>query len=102
MSLVKQGSLARSTARTDMNLHSSRSHAILTLEVEKRWTTVNKEGDDIESHKLMKKRISRLALVGLAGSEAMCRSFASQGGKADAAGHCYELGVIHSVKGHAL
>jgi kinesin family protein C2/C3 len=61
-SLVKRGTAMRSTFATDLNTHSSRSHALLTLNcvVENEWAGL--------------RYVGKLHLVDLAGSERLGRS----------------------------
>ena len=62
MNVLNTGSLNRSTASTLMNLTSSRSHAVFTVNLQK--TTRSPEGMDITT-------TSRFTFVDLAGSERM-------------------------------
>ena len=63
--LIARGSRKRCTKKTGMNEHSSRSHAILTLRLEKRW----REMAENESSPCYNSQISQLMLIDLAGSE---------------------------------
>lgn len=67
--LVKQGNRNRATASTDMNEHSSRSHAILIITVE----CNEPRGDDAEPHII----VGKLNLVDLAGSERQSKTGAT-------------------------
>eukprot|EP00971_Amphidinium_carterae_P143816 2849890-Amphidinium_carterae.1 len=60
--VVAKGAQARSTAATGVHAHSSRSHALLMLEIEHRW----KSRPDDEA---VKSQVARLTLVDLAGVE---------------------------------
>ena len=70
MNVLATGSKQRATASTDMNLHSSRSHAIFILYVEKRVREADSKGNSTG----FKCYISRVNLVDLAGSEDVNRS----------------------------
>jgi pimeloyl-ACP methyl ester carboxylesterase len=74
MALVRYGAQRRATGRTNMNEHSSRSHAVLTLHHQHRW----KPADDVTG-KLLKQTDAELHLVDLAGSE-----YAKRTGNTDA------------------
>jgi len=65
LNLLKQGIRKRSTAATDMNKRSSRSHALFTI------TLIIK---DTEPGSEVRYRVSKLNLVDLAGSENISRS----------------------------
>jgi len=65
LSILRAGSRARSVARTRLNQHSSRSHAIFVLHVEQRSTGA--DGATTE-------RLGKLTLVDLAGSEKVSKS----------------------------
>lgn len=65
ISLLKQGIQKRSTASTEMNKRSSRSHALFTLTL-----LIKSSGPESEA----RYRISKLNLVDLAGSENISRS----------------------------
>jgi len=104
LGVVERGAAARSTAATDMNAHSSRSHAVLVLAVERRWATpsLTATGGGAQSNGGgfsggggggVRSRVARFALVDLAGSECMGKSFASRGGRTDAAGVATNLGL---------
>ena len=67
MNLISVGSKSRHTRETDMNTHSSRSHAIVTLYLEKR------SREDKGSRKFTN-QISKFNLVDLAGSESIEKS----------------------------
>ncbi len=67
LTLIQQGTRHRSTGKTDMNKHSSRSHALVTLFVEKRIK-------ESASARVYQSQISRINLVDLAGSESLQRS----------------------------
>lgn len=64
---VVKGAKARTTAATNMNDTSSRSHALLTLTLEHRWVPAGatKEGGKT----MFQRRVSRLTMADLAGSE---------------------------------
>ncbi|GMF19655.1 unnamed protein product [Phytophthora lilii] len=64
--LLRSGALARSTASTSMNAHSSRSHAICTLTMEHHEIAVAEGGTET--------RFSKFHLVDLAGSERVRRT----------------------------
>ena len=66
LDVLRTGSANRATASTDMNQHSSRSHAVLALHIERRQHT------DIGSAGT--RFVSRVNLVDLAGSEDVSRS----------------------------
>ena len=79
-SLMK-GSLNRSTGATNMNVVSSRSHAIFSLILEQEASLVPADGSNAENHSipeggsvLTKTVISRLNFVDLAGSERIKRT----------------------------
>eukprot|EP01060_Flectonema_neradi_P016104 TRINITY_DN226_c0_g4_i1.p1 TRINITY_DN226_c0_g4~~TRINITY_DN226_c0_g4_i1.p1 ORF type:complete len:976 (+),score=153.21 TRINITY_DN226_c0_g4_i1:43-2970(+) len=61
--VIKDGSFRRATGRTEMNKHSSRSHAVLTMVVEHRWKLASEDSCNYNS------KVSYLNLVDLAGSE---------------------------------
>ncbi|KAK3236045.1 hypothetical protein CYMTET_53795 [Cymbomonas tetramitiformis] len=84
--LERSGSKARSTEQTGVHAHSSRSHALLTIAVERRW-----RGDD--SHVgSFHSQVAYLTLCDLAGSESMERA---HDGAADDAGIATNLGLFH-------
>jgi hypothetical protein len=62
MDLVAKGSLQRATGRTNMNEHSSRSHAIVTLHLQHRWR------ESVSDRNFRHVEVD-LHLVDLAGSE---------------------------------
>jgi len=62
--LVAQGAQARATRATGVHDHSSRSHAILTLAIERRWKRAT-DGATLS-------RVAQLQLVDLAGVSALC------------------------------
>ena len=62
--LVAQGAQARATRATGVHDHSSRSHAILTLAIERRWKRAA-DGATLS-------RVAQLQLVDLAGGLALC------------------------------
>lgn len=62
MELMKIGGKARSTAKTNMNESSSRSHAVFIITIEQMKQT----NDDEEGKQL---KVAKLNLVDLAGSE---------------------------------
>ena len=68
LEIVAQGSARRSTQATGVHAHSSRSHALTTLTLEKRWrmsTTAEGGGHHVRC------QVSALRLVDLAGSEGL-------------------------------
>ena len=73
--LVQRGSNLRATGRTNMNEHSSRSHAIFTLHLQHRWLDAN-------SGKI-KSTESDLHMVDLAGSEYAKRAIDMSGPSAN-------------------
>ena len=75
MSLIAMGDKNRSVAFTNMNAHSSRSHAIVTLTVIQRTRTAAKKNDLPTS--ALQQKIARLHLVDLAGSERVALSGAT-------------------------
>ena len=62
--LMHQGILQRTTASTNMNEKSSRSHSIFTIRIESSIVTTAEDGTETESF-----RVGTLNLVDLAGSE---------------------------------
>mmetsp|Transcript_3695 Transcript_3695/g.9396 ORF Transcript_3695/g.9396 Transcript_3695/m.9396 type:complete len:1002 (+) Transcript_3695:77-3082(+) len=84
LAVVAKGAQARSTAATGVHAHSSRSHALLMLEIEHRW----KSRPDDEA---VKSQVARLTLVDLAGAEDMERA---HGGYVDAAGVGTNMGLL--------
>ena len=84
MGLVKRGANARSTCATGAHAHSSRSHALLLLNVERRWR-------EIHGGKKVYTRTASFTLIDLAGAESMD---ASHGGKVDKAGTATNLGLL--------
>ncbi|POM67981.1 Kinesin-like protein [Phytophthora palmivora] len=64
--LLRSGALARATASTSMNVHSSRSHAICTLIMERHEVSAVEGGKET--------RFSKFHLVDLAGSERVRRT----------------------------
>ena len=66
--LIKRGAERRRTGRTNMNVHSSRSHAVLKLTLEHRWRDA---GDGARQYRC---KASHLNLVDLAGSERQHRT----------------------------
>jgi len=75
MSLIALGDQNRSVAHTDINAHSSRSHAIVTLTVRQRTRTAQKKNDLPTS--ALQQKTARLHLVDLAGSERVALSGAT-------------------------
>eukprot|EP00668_Euglena_longa_P010535 GGOE01012765.1.p1 GENE.GGOE01012765.1~~GGOE01012765.1.p1 ORF type:complete len:967 (+),score=274.32 GGOE01012765.1:370-2901(+) len=69
LKLVRQGNEQRATAATRMNDRSSRSHAIVTIEVSQQAVISQTGTEDLFSSKT-----SRVYLVDLAGSERMAKS----------------------------
>jgi len=67
LGLIKYATKNRITQHTNMNVASSRSHAILKIQFEKRSYTTNKEADD--KGKTYKTTKGLLTMVDLAGSE---------------------------------
>jgi len=87
---VAHGAQQRVTAETGVHEHSSRSHAVLTLTLEKRWlASASAEGS--ASPRKALRQTSALRLVDLAGTEGMDRAF---DGRADAAGVATNLGLL--------
>ena len=66
MSLIDIGEKNRTVAATNMNLHSSRSHAIVTLTVQQRVRNSSKHGLPTAG---LQEKVARLHMVDLAGSE---------------------------------
>jgi len=91
LKLVKVAAGRRTTKATGMHENSSRSHAILTLVLERRWVPDSSSPKDATSTKQYLSRTSRLVLVDLAGSENMDRS---HNGDFDAAGCATNLGLV--------
>jgi hypothetical protein len=101
LKLVKRGARRRTTKATGMHDSSSRSHAILTLVLERRWMPEKKKkapsssssspGSSNPDQQQFNSRVSRLVLVDLAGSETMDRS---HDGAFDAAGCATNLGLV--------
>ena len=77
LEFVRKGSAARATASTGVHEHSSRSHAILTLTLERRW----RDSDEPADSRVIQKQQAQLSLVDLAGSEDMMRSHGGLGDK---------------------
>lgn len=75
MSLIALGDKNRSVAYTNVNAHSSRSHAIVTLTVRQRTRTAQKKNDLPTS--ALQQKTARLHLVDLAGSERVALSGAT-------------------------
>lgn len=71
LSLISTGNLNRSVASTRANIHSSRSHAIVTLCVKQKFRDVPKDGLLTSA---VRHKISRIHLVDLAGSERVTNS----------------------------
>ena len=67
--LMAKGNAQRTTARTNMNDTSSRSHAVFTLHLTARW--------DDAATKTTGEKCSRVALVDLAGSERQSKTHAT-------------------------
>ena len=65
LNIIKRGARFRSTNSTTMNRNSSRSHAILQIFVEQRWT---------ETSKRRRHRKALMTVVDLAGSERVSKS----------------------------
>ena len=84
MVLIRLGSQRRQTASTGMNVHSSRSHAILSLSMERRWKKHS-------TSKISTSQTVRLLLIDLAGSE-NCNE--AHNGERDVAGSAVNLGLM--------
>lgn len=84
--LERSGALARSTEKTGVHAHSSRSHALLTIAVERRWRRDDSRVGSFHS------QVAYLTLCDLAGSESMERA---HDGAADEAGIATNLGLFH-------
>jgi hypothetical protein len=67
LELLVRGNAHRVTASTDMNAHSSRSHAVFRLTVESRATTIEPDLYDTSAREVL--RVADFNLVDLAGSE---------------------------------
>ena len=85
---VAEGSSRRRTAQTGVHAHSSRSHALLALTLEKRWRT----GEIAEGGHRVRCRTSTLRLVDLAGSEGL-NAWSGGNDKASADGIATNLGL---------
>lgn len=83
LELVGRGARARATRATGVHDHSSRSHALLTLAVDRRWTRPS-DGATLS-------RVAQVQLVDLAGAESMTRA---HGGAADRAGCAVNAGLL--------
>jgi hypothetical protein len=92
MALITSGSKRRHTRETDMNVHSSRSHAIVTLHLEKR----TKEG---KASRKYTSQICKFNFVDLAGSESCEKSgtLGSVDGMRETASINTGLLVLHRV-----
>ncbi|KAJ2638093.1 hypothetical protein GGF40_001905 [Coemansia sp. RSA 1286] len=66
---MSQGNKARTVAATNMNEASSRSHAVFTIVVTRRTSSVNESAEKGEEQQQVTERVSRISLVDLAGSE---------------------------------
>jgi len=86
LKLVARGAAARATAATGVHAHSSRSHALLTLAVERRW----RDPRDADGTKI-RSQTSRFTLVDLAGAEGMERAHQ---GQVDLAGVGTNMGLL--------
>jgi kinesin family protein 1 len=71
LSLISTGNLNRSVASTKANIHSSRSHAIVTLSVKQKFREAPKDGLLTSA---LRQKLSRIHLVDLAGSERVTNS----------------------------
>jgi len=94
ISMIEKGSMARTTAATNVHGNSSRSHAIIILIVEHRWRTksssgLGKSGGGGDGK--VRSRTSRLTMVDLAGAESMQ---VSHGGHVDVPGTKTNLGLL--------
>ena len=101
--LVERGAAARATAPTGVHAHSSRSHAVLELTIERRWAAAAAHPAEsgggeatpaaaaAAASDAQRARVSRLTLVDLAGSEGM---EGAHGGRADAAGVATNVGLL--------
>lgn len=65
-SVLRKGALFRTTGSTDMNLTSSRSHAIFTLILRQKKIIIN---EDSSQPNVIKNFVSKFNFVDLAGSE---------------------------------
>ena len=85
LALVGAGAAQRATAGTAVHAHSSRSHALLTLTLERRWRP-----EGATDPRTVRTQSGRLSLVDLAGSEGMARA---HGGAGDSDGIATNLGL---------
>ena len=92
LAAVAEGSSRRRTAATSVHAHSSRSHALLSLTLERRWRTGILEGGVEEAGHRMACRTSTLRLVDLAGSEGLA-AWSGAHTKASADGIATNLGL---------
>ncbi|XP_063996169.1 kinesin-like protein KIF27 isoform X2 [Pogoniulus pusillus] len=77
ISLLKSGSAARHTGTTQMNEHSSRSHAIFTISISQKQSAESQKNTDAEqdsSGKSVQKIASKFHFVDLAGSERVAKT----------------------------
>jgi Kinesin motor domain len=74
LALLERGSLCRTTGSTDMNAHSSRSHAIFTVVLEQHIKSSTQEENNEDSTEY---RTSKFHFVDLAGSERAKRTGAT-------------------------
>ena len=88
LAAVAKGSSRRRTAETGVHAHSSRSHALLSLTLERRWRT----GVQEEAGHRVACRTSTLRLVDLAGSEGLA-AWNGAHAKASADGIATNLGL---------
>ncbi|XP_065519403.1 kinesin-like protein KIF27 isoform X2 [Lathamus discolor] len=77
MSLLKNGNAARHTGTTQMNEHSSRSHAIFTISICQKWSTESQKSTDAAQNLSWKSAeviASKFHFVDLAGSERVTKT----------------------------
>ncbi|XP_061199889.1 kinesin-like protein KIF27 [Neopsephotus bourkii] len=77
MSLLENGNAARHTGTTQMNEHSSRSHAIFTINICQKWSTESHKSTDAAQNSSWKSAemiASKFHFVDLAGSERVTKT----------------------------
>ncbi|XP_057252476.1 kinesin-like protein KIF27 [Pezoporus wallicus] len=77
MSLLENGNAARHTGTTQMNEHSSRSHAIFTISICQKWSTESQKSTDAAQNSSWKSAemiASKFHFVDLAGSERVTKT----------------------------